>query len=84
MQIMKSAHRRVLVIEDDAETAEQIADFLGTRGYQVDLAANGYEGLRLGQTAAYAVMTIDRMLPGMDGVTIIRRLREVGIVVPPP
>ncbi len=79
---MKSAHRRVLVIEDDAETAEQIADFLGTRGYQVDLAGNGYEGLRLGQTAVYAVMTIDRMLPGIDGITIIRRLRELGIVTP--
>ena len=68
MEIMTAAHRRILVIEDDAETAQQIVDFLTARGYQADLAANGNEGLRLGQSAVYAVMTIDRMLPGMDGI----------------
>jgi two-component system, OmpR family, response regulator len=82
MQIMTREHRRILVIEDDVEAAQQIVDFLGTHGYRVDLATNGNDGLRLGQAAAYAVMTIDRMLPGMDGVTIIRRLREIGIVAP--
>ena len=75
---MTLAHRRILIIEDDAETAEQIADFLTTRGYQADIAANGSDGLRLGQSAKYAVMAIDRMLPGMDGITVIRRLREEG------
>jgi two-component system, OmpR family, response regulator len=79
---MTGAHRRILVVEDDAGTAEQIVDFLTARGYQPDLAANGNEGLRLGHTAAYAVMTIDRMLPGMDGITIIRSLREAGIATP--
>jgi two-component system, OmpR family, response regulator len=79
---MSGAHRRILVVEDDAGTAEQIVDFLTARGYQADLAANGNEGLRLGHTATYAVMTIDRMLPGMDGITIIRRLREAGIATP--
>jgi len=82
MEIMTAAHRRILVIEDDAETAQQIVDFLTARGYQADLAANGNEGLRLGQSAVYAVMTIDRMLPGMDGITIIRRLRDAGIATP--
>ena len=53
---MTPAHRRILVIEDDAETAEQIADFLATRGYQVDVAADSNDGLRLGQSATYAVM----------------------------
>jgi two-component system OmpR family response regulator len=79
---MTGAHRRILVIEDDAETAEQIVDFLTTRGYLADLAANGNDGLLLGRSAVYAVMTIDRMLPGMDGIKIIRRLREEGIVTP--
>ena len=79
---MTGAHRRILVVEDDAETAEQIVDFLRTRGYQTDLAATGDDGLRLGQSGTYAVMTIDRMLPGMDGIAIIRRLREAGIVTP--
>jgi two-component system, OmpR family, response regulator len=76
------ARRRILVIEDDPETAGQLADFLSTRGYLVDLATNGNDGLRLARSAEYAVMTIDRMLPGIDGLTIIRRLREAGITTP--
>jgi len=76
------AHRRILVVEDDAETAEQIVDFLKMRGYQVDLAVNGNDGLRLGRSAAYAVMIIDRMLPGMDGIAIIQKLREMAVVTP--
>ena len=79
---MTGAHRRILVIEDDAETAEQIVDFLKMRGYQVDLAVNGNDGLRLGRAAAYAVMIIDRMLPGMDGIAIIQKLREMAVVTP--
>ena len=79
---MTEARRRILVVEDDTETAEQIVDFLRTRGYQADLAINGNDGLRLGQSADYAVMTIDRMLPGMDGLAVIRRLREAKIVIP--
>jgi two-component system, OmpR family, response regulator len=74
--------RRILVIEDDPETASQIADFLGTSGYQIDLAANGVEGLSRARSTDYAVMTIDRLLPEMDGVMIIRRMREAGIVTP--
>jgi two-component system, OmpR family, response regulator len=79
---MAGARRRILVIEDDLETAEQLADSLGTSGYQVDLAADGQDGLIRGRSAEYAVMTIDRMLPGIDGISIIRRLREGGIVTP--
>jgi two-component system OmpR family response regulator len=76
------AHRRILVVEDDAETAEQIVDFLKMRGYQVDLTVNGNDGLRLGRSAAYAVMIIDRMLPGMDGIAIIQKLREMAVATP--
>jgi two-component system, OmpR family, response regulator len=76
------ARRRILVIEDDPETAGQLADFLSTRGYQVDLATNGNDGLRLARSAGYAVMTIDRMLPEIDGIAIIRRLRESGVSTP--
>jgi len=74
--------RRILVIEDDRETAEQLLDFLATAGYQVDVAANGEEGLERGRSAGYAVMAVDRMLPGIDGIAIIRRLREAGIFTP--
>jgi two-component system OmpR family response regulator len=57
-------------------------DFLETRGYATDLAADGNEGLRLAQSAPYAVIVIDRMLPGIDGIAVIRRLREAGTVTP--
>ena len=74
--------RRILVIEDDVETARQLVDFLGTRGYQVDLALNGNDGLHLGLSSVYAVLTIDRMLPGVDGLAVIRQLRDAGIDTP--
>ena len=80
--MMTGARRRILVIEDDPETAEQLVDFLATRGYATDLAADGNEGLRLAQSAPYAVIVIDRMLPGIDGIAVIRRLREAGTVTP--
>ena len=74
--------RRILIIEDDAETATQIVGLLTTHGYEADLAVNGNEGLRLGESAQYAVITIDRMLPGLDGLAIIRHLREAGVTTP--
>ena len=79
---MTETRRRILVIEDDPETASQVVDFLGTRGYQADLARNGNDGLRLASSRCYAVMTIDRMLPGLDGLSIIRKMRETGIDTP--
>jgi two-component system, OmpR family, response regulator len=79
---MAEARRRILVVEDDSETAEQLVEALATSGYEVDLAVDGNEGLSRGRSAGYAVMTIDRMLPGMDGIAIIRRLREDGIATP--
>ena len=79
---MTATRRRILVIEDDPETARQLVDFLGTRGYHVDLALNGTDGLRLGLSSGYAVMTIDRMLPGVDGLAIIRQVRDAGIDTP--
>ena len=74
--------RRVLVIEDDKETAEQLVDCLQTSGYTVDLAADGEDGLRLARSADYVVMTVDRMLPRIDGIEVIRRLRDEGITTP--
>src|ERR1700758_2067088 len=74
--------RRVLVIEDDAETAEQLVDCLRASGYEVDLAVDGEVGLRRGLTGGYVVMTVDRMLPRIDGIKVIRRLREEGVITP--
>jgi two-component system, OmpR family, response regulator len=79
---MTGTRRRLLVIEDDPETARQLVDFLGERGYHVDLALNGGDGLQLARSSDYAVITIDRMLPGLDGLAIIRQLRDAGIGTP--
>jgi two-component system OmpR family response regulator len=79
---MAGGRRRLLVVEDDRETAEQLVDFLSTSGYQVDLAGDGNDGLRRASSADYAVMTIDRMLPDTDGLAVIRRLREDRILTP--
>ena len=79
---MAGGRCRILVVEDDRETADQLKDSLAASGYQVDLAVDGREGLSRGRTAEYAVMTVDRMLPDIDGLAVIRRLREDGIVTP--
>jgi two-component system, OmpR family, response regulator len=79
---MAESRRRVLVIEDDPETGKQLVESLAACGYQVDLAVSGNEGLSHGLSSAYAVVTIDRMLPGIDGIEIIRRLREDGVTTP--
>ncbi|HKU05384.1 MAG TPA: response regulator transcription factor [Bradyrhizobium sp.] len=79
---MTEGHRRILVVEDDAEAAGQLVDELTTSGYEVDLAATGNEALACGSACDYAVITIDRMLPDIDGITVMRQLREAGIVSP--
>jgi two-component system, OmpR family, response regulator len=79
---MARGERRVLVIEDDRETAEQVADCLAHSAYCVDVATNGEEGLNRAVSADYLVMTVDRLLPGIDGLEVIRRAREQGISTP--
>jgi two-component system OmpR family response regulator len=74
--------RRILVIEDDRETAGQLADCLEGGGYEVDLAGDGTTALSLAGAADYAVMTVDRLLPEIDGIEVIRRLRGQGVATP--
>jgi two-component system, OmpR family, response regulator len=73
--------RRVLVIEDDRDTAKQVADYVARGGYQCDVAPDGDHGLRLGSNA-YVAMTVDRMLPGIDGLEVLRRLRSRAVTTP--
>jgi two-component system, OmpR family, response regulator len=79
---MTATRRRILVVEDDPETAWQLVESLSTNGYQVDLAANGNDALNRGRSADYAVMTIDRMLPDIDGIAVMQHLRGDGIITP--
>jgi two-component system OmpR family response regulator len=73
---------RVLLIEDDQETADEIRAELGDRGFVVDWAANGIEGLDKARSGAAEAMIVDRLLPGMDGLTIIEALRQEGVRTP--
>jgi len=79
---MTGGQRRILVVEDDRETAGQLAHSLAANGYQVDIAGNGAEALSCGRSADYVVMTIDRMLPDIDGLAVMQDLRDEGIVTP--
>lgn len=69
---------RILVIEDDKDVSTYIAKGLTQEGHNVDTALTGKDGLFLATTENYDVMVIDRMLPGLDGLTIIRTMRGSG------
>lgn len=67
---------RILIIEDDASIATNLYDYLEGRGYVVDAAADGITGLHLAVTQKFDAILLDLTLPGMDGLTLCRRLRE--------
>jgi DNA-binding response OmpR family regulator len=66
---------RVLVIEDNADIAANIGDYLSDRGHIVDFAADGVTGLHLAVVNEFDVIVLDLMLPGIDGIEVCRRLR---------
>ncbi len=66
----------VLIVEDNRDLAANIADFLEARGYLVDVAMDGVTGLHLAVTQPHDVIVLDLMLPGIDGLTLCRRLRQ--------
>src|SRR3954452_9927362 len=73
---------RVLVVEDEALLARQLASALTDAGYAVDCAADGDRGDFLGQTEQYDAVVLDLGLPKVDGLTVLRRWRDAGIAVP--
>jgi two-component system OmpR family response regulator len=73
---------KILVIEDDAETAAYIANGLKEHGHTVDLAATGRDGLFLAAGEPYDLMVVDRMLPELDGLSIVKTVRTAGIETP--
>ena len=73
---------RLLLIEDDKETADEITAELGDHGFDVSWAADGIEGLDKARSGGLDVMVIDRLLPRMDGLTIIETLRSEGVRTP--
>jgi len=73
---------RILVIEDDATVADYVVSGLAESGHTVDHAADGREGLMMATTETYDAIVADRMLPGIDGLTIVRTLRASDNLTP--
>jgi len=73
---------KVLIIEDDAKVADYIKNGLAENGHAADVAGNGKDGLFLATTEKYDVMIVDRMLPELDGLTIIKTLRGADNATP--
>jgi len=72
----------VLVIEDDEITAREIVLELATHGISANRVHNGSDGLMAAQEPHYDAITLDLMLPGMDGLSLVKQLRERGITTP--
>lgn len=73
---------RLLVVEDDRSLAEALRRGLTQEGHVVDVVHDGAEGMEMAESGLHDAMILDVMLPGLDGMTVARRLRQDGIHVP--
>ncbi len=73
---------RILCVEDDPTTADYIAKGLSEAGFAVDIAADGRQGLFQASDGGYDAIVLDRMLPGMDGLSVLSALRAGGVTTP--
>lgn len=73
---------RILLVEDDAETAAYVANGLKEEGFTVDLATNGVDGLHMATDAPPDLLILDRMLPRLDGVSLLKAARSAGVRSP--
>ncbi|MBL8590363.1 MAG: response regulator transcription factor [Methylobacteriaceae bacterium] len=73
---------KILIVEDDAATAAYLRDGLLAQGHEVAHADNGRDGLFRASGETFDVLIVDRMLPELDGVGLVRRLREAGVRTP--
>ncbi|MBF0098296.1 MAG: response regulator transcription factor [Magnetococcales bacterium] len=76
--VQNHASLRILFIEDHADLAANLCDYFEERGHSVDAAMDGITGLHLALVNTYDVIVLDLMLPGMDGITLCRKLRQEG------
>jgi two-component system OmpR family response regulator len=74
--------QRVLIVEDDVETADFLAKALRQDGFTVEHVADGRDGLIMGSDASFDLIVMDRMLPTMDGLSVVKALRAAGIETP--
>jgi len=68
---------KILIIEDDKDIAEVERDYLSINGLEADIAEDGIKGLELEKKNGYKLILLDLMLPGIDGFTVCRKLREI-------
>jgi two-component system, OmpR family, response regulator len=73
---------KILIIEDDKETRDYVTAGLKEAGHTVDSARDGYEGLLLAKEVKHDLLIVDRMLPGLDGLNLVKTLRSAGCTVP--
>jgi len=73
---------KILMIEDDSETRNYVSAGLKEAGHTVDLAKDGYEGLLIAKEGNYDLLIVDRMLPHLDGLTVVKTLRSTQCNVP--
>ncbi len=73
---------KILLVEDDARMADYTADGLTRHGHVVDLARTGRDGLFMTATGAYDIVIVDRMLPEIDGLTLVKVARGAGLSAP--
>ena len=73
---------KLLLVEDDREAAGYLKRALAEAGHTVDHAASGRDGLLLAAGEPYDVMVLDRMLPGLDGLSLLRTIRAAGVTTP--
>jgi two-component system response regulator CpxR len=69
-------HPNILLIDDDAELSQLVTDYLTLDGFSLDHAEDGIKGLQKAQTGAYQLILLDVMLPGLDGLSLLRQLRQ--------
>lgn len=73
---------RILVVEDEKRLASTLSDLLSEENYLVDMVYDGVSGLDNAMSGIYDAVILDVMLPGMDGFSIVRRLRQAGSALP--
>jgi two-component system, OmpR family, response regulator len=73
---------RVLLVEDDGKIAQDVADELAARGFSAVVEQTGPAGLARAMAGGFDVLIVDRLLPGLDGLSLIEQLRVAGVRIP--
>lgn len=69
-------NQKILLIDDDHELSQLVTEYLTLDGFQLDRAADGVTGLAMAQSGHYQLILLDVMLPGLDGLSLLRQLRQ--------